>query len=80
MPEIEWWRKQGYIAGKELPGGMWLILVTQLFTTRLAISTPQAMYEFWCYEEPLLAVLAFEAWEPGDLETRVEGWTRHHVP
>lgn len=75
-----WWQKQGYLAGKEIGEGLWIVLAEQLFTYRVMICDPEtSSMEFYCYPKDKglsYALLAFTLWD--GTNTPPEGWTRHH--
>lgn len=71
-----WWVAEGYLAGKEIGGGLWVCLAPMLFTTRLMVCTPAWVHEFWCYPQQVDALVAYEAFDGhGD---PLPGWVKHH--
>lgn len=70
---------RGYVAVRPLDGDRWLVLM-QLIPlpysynerTRIAIATPDAVGEHWCYTNGLAGILEFAAW-PQPLTN----WSRH---
>jgi hypothetical protein len=74
----EWWEEQGYLAGKEIGGGLWICLGRMIYTFRIMVCDPDSVYEFYCYPQTDLA-LAFNAFVDWDGKNEpFEGWTRHH--
>lgn len=73
-----WWEAHGYLRGREIGGGIWICLARMLFTYRVMLCTPLGVIEFYCYEDPALAEVAYAVWDGGK-ENPVFGWTRHHV-
>jgi hypothetical protein len=77
---MEWWQKQGYLAGKELSEGLWMCIARMMTTHRLMICTRAFVHEFWCYPYdtvPFSYVLeAFNKFDgTGD---PAEGWVKHY--
>jgi hypothetical protein len=74
----EWWQEQGYLAGKEVGGGMWICLVKMLFTYRLMLCDEFQPFSFYCYphDDLGLALEAFEKW--GGEGDPIDGWVKHH--
>lgn len=71
-----WWVPNGYLAGREIGGGLWLCLAPMAYTTRLMVCDPGSVYQFWCYPnvgEALVAYVAFDG--TGDPPG---GWVKHH--
>lgn len=74
--EPQWWRRQGYLAGKPIEGGLWICLAPMAFTFRLMVCDEWGVSEFWCYPELATALGAFEAFAgEGD---PIDGWVKHH--
>lgn len=76
----DWWKEHGYLAGKEIGGGLWVCVAPMITTLRLMICTPEAVAEFWCYPYetvPLDYVMrAYEQFDgTGD---PADGWVKHH--
>lgn len=42
----EWWRREGYLRGKELGGGLWLCLAPMITTLRIMVCTKDYVHEF----------------------------------
>lgn len=77
---MEWWEENGYVAGRELGGGLWVCVAPMITTWRLMICDPGTVHEFWCYPYdtvPLGYVLvAYENFDgTGD---PADGWVKHH--
>lgn len=79
--ELTWWQRHGYIAGKHLEHGVWIVLMPMITTYRLAVCTESSVLDFFCYPYGTTtrdqAMAAFDAWdgqgEPAD------GWVKHHA-
>lgn len=76
----EWWEEEGYLAGKEIGGGLWLCVAPMITTHRIMICDPGYVHEFWCYpysHVPLDLVLGiFDRFDgKGDPGS---GWVKHH--
>lgn len=74
----EWWVAHGYIAGKEIDGGLWIVLAPMLFTWRMMICDPGSVHEFYCYPEDHFAraMEAIDRWDgTGD---PIDRWVKHH--
>lgn len=77
-PEVLWWQRMGYLAGKEIGDGLWVCLAPMIYTWRLMVCTEVEVMEFWCYPSKDLAraIDAFTAFDGhGD---PLAGWVRHH--
>lgn len=73
----EWWEANGYIAGKQVEGGLWVCLAPQLFTFRLMVCDPDCVHDFYCYPHLADALVAYNTWDgTGD---PAEGWIKHHA-
>lgn len=73
-----WWHSHGYIAGRELDAGLWMVVAPMLYTYRVMVATPEAPTgEFYCYTDLKLAAKAFMEWDGGSMNP-IEGWTRYH--
>jgi hypothetical protein len=75
VPPRESWA-EGYHAIKPLEDGRWLALMPLVLDrARVGVCTPTEVVEFWCYDNPFEAALAFALYpeEP-------EGWERHMAP
>lgn len=71
----QWWQEQGYLAGKEIGGDLWICLAPMLFTFRLMVCTTGFVHEFYCYPDLLEAMEAYHAWDgQGD---PFDGWVKH---
>jgi hypothetical protein len=72
----EWWQDQpGYLLGRQLADGRWLILTREIFTWALLVCTPEWVLERYQYEATAAAGVAWDQWDgagdpPGP-------WTRH---
>lgn len=67
----------GYLGAKILPGDRYAALAPMLFTTAIIVGQvgdTDAYDDRWCYEEPVPALLALQAW---DGEGEPVGWHRH---
>ncbi len=77
---MTWWEENGYVAGKEIGGGLWVCVAPMITTWRIMICDPGSVFEFWCYPRgthPVDAVLGFfdQFDGTGDPEP---GWVKHH--
>jgi hypothetical protein len=71
--DLSW--AEGYLAVRPLEwAGEYLAVIPMIYTFRVAVCTPFEVEEFWCYEDPGLALIAF-----GLYPNLPEGWTRHHM-
>jgi hypothetical protein len=74
--ERSWWQDEGYLAGREIGGGLWICVARMLFTFRLMVCDPGFVHDFYCYPDLADVLLAFADWDgTGD---PVDGWVRHH--
>lgn len=74
-----WWRKENYLAGKEIGGGLWVCMAQMVTTVRIMVCTPApegALHEFWCYPDPWLAYVAYSTFD-GKGDPGI-GWVKHH--
>lgn len=56
--------KEGYLFVRELPGGKWVGLHPQAFTTGLFVGLTETSYERrYCYEKFIDAFEAIQAWD-----------------
>lgn len=79
VDQNQWWRDFGYLAGKQIDGGLWVVLMPMITTFRLAICDPGSVYDFYCFPHAQIdkALVAFARWEgAGDPE---DGWVKHHA-
>lgn len=82
MPEEPWWKEEGYFAGKEIGGGLWVVFAEMITTWRIMICDPGGVHEFWCYPKggyPIDSyVKAWEVWDDfdGQGDPR-DGWVKH---
>lgn len=73
----QWWQDLGYLAGKPIVGGLWIVLIPMIFTYRLAICDRDSVHDFYCYPKEQMGQAwdAFNAWD-GDSDP-IDGWVKH---
>ena len=76
--EVEWWQAHGYLAARELEGGLSVCLARMVYTYRVMVCDEGGVYQFCCYplEDISTAIVAWSIWD-GTSEP-VEGYTRWH--
>lgn len=73
---VEWWKGHGYLAGRLIDGGMWIVVMPMIYTFRVAVCDEGSIYEFYCYPEREQAMKAYGEWD--GRSAPLPGWTRHH--
>lgn len=71
--------REGAVYQRQLPDGRELCVYPRMFNTILTIgqqSTPLTYDTHYCYESPVQAKAAAEAWDPSQ-ELEPTGWFRH---
>lgn len=76
----EWWRDQGYLAGKEIGGGLWTCVAPMITTHRLMVCDFAYVHAYWCYPYDMVPLdYVLEAWANFDgIGDPADGWVKHH--
>lgn len=61
--QTDWWAEHGYLAGREIGGGLWMCVAPMIFTYRVMVCDPGSVYDHACYERLSDALEAYEQWD-----------------